>query len=73
MRLISVLEKAFILFGKDETWQVLQECLEAATVTGILHERDSKTNLYPFMVAASGPYSELSVIYYLFRQTPVID
>jgi hypothetical protein len=72
-RLISVLEKNFILFGKDETWQVLQECLEAATVTGILHERDSETNLYPFMIAAAGPCSELSVIYYLFRQTPVID
>jgi translation elongation factor EF-Ts len=68
----SVLEKAYSMFGKETTWNVIKECLDDASIKGSIHETNARTNLYPFMVVAAGDNSDLSIVYHLFRTSPIV-
>ena len=56
--------------GKKEAWKLIQKCLEESNVSQIL-EKNSETNMYPFMFAAVGDTSELDLVYYLLRRNPL--
>jgi hypothetical protein len=55
--------------GKKEAWKLIQKCLEESNVSQIL-EKNSETNMYPFMFAAVGDTSELDLVYYLLHRNP---
>jgi hypothetical protein len=52
-------------FGKDKTWNCVDEHFEQAHGTGIT-DRNSISNMYPFMHAAS----DLNATFYLVRRGP---
>jgi hypothetical protein len=52
-------------FGKDQTWNCVNEHFEQARGTGIT-DRNSVSNIYPFMHAAS----DLNATFYLVRRGP---
>ena len=56
--------------GKKEAWKLIQKCLEESNVSQIL-EKNSETNMYPFMFAAVGDTSELDLVYYLLHRNPL--
>ncbi len=67
----TVLERAYIVFGKDKTWNVIKECLNDAIVKEGIHDKNERTNLYPFVVSAAGERSDLSMVYHLVRTSHI--
>lgn len=68
----TILKKAYRCFGEQETWNVIQKCLQGGQSKRLI-DRNLETNLYPFMALAADykDSSELDFIYYLLRQNPV--
>ena len=58
------------MFGFEETWNMVNECLEEYHAS--LVSKDPSTNLYPFILAATGATSEISFLYYLIRLDPTM-
>jgi hypothetical protein len=57
-------EEAETKYGKEKVFEIVTAILPPA------NEAFAGNGLYPFMVAASYPQSEISVIYHLLRQVP---
>ncbi len=59
--------------GKKEAWALFENCLDAETNgSKVLFEKNPKTNMYAFMVAAAGDTSDLDMVYYLLRRNPLV-
>lgn len=58
-----------IIHGKYEVWGIIEKCIDETHDVKIL-ERNPVTNLYPFMLAATGDEEtgELNPVYYLLRR-----
>jgi hypothetical protein len=63
-------QRARNVIGKKEAWKLIQKCLDESNVSQIL-EKNSETNMYPFMFAAVGDTSELDLVYYLLHRNPL--
>ena len=64
----TVVEKAYTEFGKEATWKIVEDCLEENSI--MIHERNSRNNVYPFMIGAVSDSSDVSIVYYLLRKSP---
>jgi hypothetical protein len=58
------------MFGFEETWNMVKECIEEYHAS--LVSKDPSTNLYPFILAATGATSEISFLYFLIRLDPTM-
>ena len=58
-------------FGRGEGWKAIKKCLDESDGSKIVLEKNSETNMYPFMLAAAGDTSELDLVYYLVRRNPL--
>jgi hypothetical protein len=59
--------------GKKEALALFENCLDAETNgSKVLFEKNPKTNMYAFMVAAAGDTSDLDMVYYLLRRNPLV-
>jgi len=65
----TLYQSAIRKFGTERTSNAIEEAFEDCIHDNGLFER---TNLYPFMIAASLENSELSVVYDLLRRDPSI-
>jgi len=61
-------ELAIQVFGKDESWKVIEKCLDETRDKEKITEMNPVMNLYPFMLAAAGDKNVLNMIYYLLRR-----
>ena len=41
-------------FGQEEGWNIIKKCLDESDGTSNILEKNSRTNMYPFMLAAPG-------------------
>jgi len=64
--------RALDQFGRGKTLSAVEKCLEETTDAKML-ERNPMTNAYPFMLAAAGDTSELSIVYHLLRRDPEVS
>jgi len=64
-------ELAFEKYGKDETWTIIETCFDNTRDPRIV-EKSPAANLYPFVIAAAGETSDLSMLYYLLRRHPEV-
>jgi len=59
-------------YGKDEAWRMIEKCLEETHDAKIV-ERNTVTNLYPFILAAAGGEAgDLNTLNYLLRRNPEV-
>lgn len=68
----SALERAYKRIGEKDAWNAIKDCLEKTDTKKVL-QRNPRTNMYPFMVAAmDGSVGCLDVAYYLLRKNPMV-
>jgi hypothetical protein len=59
-------------FGKEKAWKAIKKCLDESDGSSNILEKNSESNMYPFMFAAAdSDTSELDLVYYLVRRNPL--
>ena len=68
---ITFYEAACQEFGTAETWEIIENCFEAAGCKDIFLNLDKVKNVYPFMIAAEH-VAALDLVYYFLRKSPSV-
>jgi len=64
-------EMACDIYGIHDTRRTIENCI-ALTCDTKITEKHPVTNLYPFILAATGEMSDLNTVYYLLRRDPEV-
>lgn len=68
---MSKIQHAFQNHGVTRVWRVLKDCLDRISAATLMRKHVD-TNLFPFILSATGNHSDLNMTYYLLRKDAMV-